>query len=254
MPAKKTANKSEFIRNLASSLSPAQIVAKGKEAGLTFSETYVYNIRRAARSKGGAKNKTAKGSTKKLAAASQATKPRASTKKLSKSEFIRAQPATLPAHDVVSKAKAAGLTLDAGLVYKVRARAKVRRAPKASAAVARPAAPKTGARTSKADFVRSRPYLSPKEIVEDAKAAGIKFSVQYVYNVRRQAVASPRKTHPAARKPSQPVVARTGGYTQPVASAGSRQLLLAVAAELGLGKAIEVLQAERAHIHSLLRG
>ena len=44
--------------------------------------------------------------------------------------------------------------------------------------------PKSPAKTSKADFVRARSHLSPEEIVEDAKAAGLKLDTSYVYNVR----------------------------------------------------------------------
>ena len=38
--------------------------------------------------------------------------------------------------------------------------------------------------TSKADFVRALPNLSPKEVVEKAKVEGVKFDVRYVYRVR----------------------------------------------------------------------
>jgi len=53
--------------------------------------------------------------------------PRATTPKkapISKSDFIRSQPATLSASEVLAKAKAAGLTLTSQLVYKVRGTAK----------------------------------------------------------------------------------------------------------------------------------
>ena len=39
------ANKSAFIRSLPRSLSASEVVAKGKAAGLTFSDKYVYTIR-----------------------------------------------------------------------------------------------------------------------------------------------------------------------------------------------------------------
>jgi len=160
MPATKPAatNKSQFIRSQPATLSPAEVVAKGKAAGLKFNAMYVYNIRRAAALKG-RKTKPAN------AAASKATTPGARAKKPvavkktaakqpSKSEFIRAQPRTMSASDVVSKGKAAGLKLDASLVYKVRARARGKKgSPKAAPAKAAPAkaAPaKTSAQGSRA--------------------------------------------------------------------------------------------------------
>jgi hypothetical protein len=54
------ANKSAFIRSLPRSLPASQVVAKGKAAGLTFSDKYVYTIRAKGPKRGrpkGSKNK-----------------------------------------------------------------------------------------------------------------------------------------------------------------------------------------------------
>jgi hypothetical protein len=170
---------------------------------------------------------------------------------ISKSEFIRLQPSTLSAAEVVTKGKAAGLTILPGLVYEVRRMAKAKKGtaraivpPKTVAAAAKAPA------VSKADFVRARAHLSPREIVEDAKAAGINFEVQYVYNVRRHDAATGRQ--PEGRTPP---VRRSAAVRRPIATASKAEdLLKAVAAELGLGRAIEILQGERARVRAVIGG
>jgi hypothetical protein len=124
------------------------------------------------------------------------------------------------------------------------------------------AAKKTSKKQSKSDFIRSQPAtLSATEVVAKAKAAGIKFSPQLVYNVRngskakrgsakRTAKAKPTTTSKRSTAPRQaPPVPR------PITSTRSAEdLLKAVAAEIGLGRAIEQLQGERARVRAILRG
>src|ERR1700677_3143469 len=102
-----------------------------------------------------------------------------------KSNFIRQQPATMSAADIIAVGKKAGLKISSSLVYMVRGRASAsgkateksaaKRTFTASLAPATPAWAKPA--QSKAECVRSRSHLSPKEIVEDAKGAGIKLDV-----------------------------------------------------------------------------
>src|SRR5579872_3913726 len=73
-----------------------------------------------------------------------------------KSDFIRSLPAPMPAADVVAKAKEAGITITAGLVYAVRAAQKKKSAKAgrgAKAAAAAPAKGSSGA-THRAEFRR----------------------------------------------------------------------------------------------------
>lgn len=181
---------------------------------------------------------------------------RKTTKKQSKSDFIRSLPGTMSAADVVAKGKAAGVKFSPQLVYNVRGGAKAKKAPaKKTSAAKRVSAPPKPA-VSKAEFVRTRAHLSPKEIVEDARAAGMKLDVAYVYNVRgsskAKGVVKATPTRVAARRSTErtapPVV-------RPITTAAKAEdLLRAVAAEVGLGRAIELLEAERARVHAVLRG
>jgi hypothetical protein len=210
-----------------------------------------------------------------------------SSKKQSKSDFIRQQPATLSAADVIAKGKEAGMTFTSSLVYMVRGRQdgkatpkktatktvnpkqtapkKLSAAPKQKASAkkststtpGRSASPKeTG---SKADFVRARAHLSPKEIVEDAKAAGQKLDVNYVYKVRGYDKTTAKRKSTARRPVGKKPAAKTA-TTKPAASdvrpsdAKVETLLRAVAAELGLGRAIEILQDERARVRVVIGG
>ncbi|HXX66092.1 MAG TPA: hypothetical protein VEK07_02865 [Polyangiaceae bacterium] len=175
-------------------------------------------------------------------------------KTINKSDFIRQQPDSMSAAEVVAKAKAEGLAIRPGLVYEVRRTAKVR---KPTTAKKTPISTKTGVPSntsngSKAAFVRARAQLSPKEIVEDAQAAGIKLDVSYVYNVRGAAKA---KSKTKATKQAARTARKAASVGQPIAtSSKAEDLLRAVAAEVGLARAIEVLLAQRAQVHAVLRG
>jgi len=169
---------------------------------------------------------------------------------VSKSEFIRKQPAALSAAEVVAKAKVAGIKLAPQLVYNVRGSSKAKRGA-AKKAAPKKAAPKRPPAMSKADFVRSRSHLSPREVVEDGKAAGVKLDPSYVYNVRGYDAAKRRVTKQAARR-----AARKGAaVTRPISSASKAEdLLRALGAEIGLGRAIEILADERARIRAVIGG
>jgi hypothetical protein len=96
---------------------------------------------------------------------------------------------------------------------------------------------------SKSDFIRAQSAtMSAAEVIAKGKAQGIKIGSSLVYMVRG-------RTHKKAR--------RTGASVpRPIttASSSAEDLLRAVAAELGLGKAIEILAGERARVRAVLRG
>jgi hypothetical protein len=187
--------------------------------------------------------------------------PRAKTAKkatLSKSDFVRSQPLTLSASEVLAKAKAAGLKLTSQLVYKVRGTAKAKGNAKLAVGAKKPApslkvpAPSKPP-ASKAAFVRGLPSSTPaKDVVKLAKAAGIKLGIYYVYNVRRAAKLAAKKPRAASKGPAVAApVAVTGGSR---ASTTAESLLKAVAAELGLGPALDILQGERARVRAVIGG
>ena len=152
---------------------------------------------------------------------------------------------------MVAKAKTAGVTILPGLVYEVRRKAKGRSKGKTkkSGVAKKTTVSKLSISTkppkSKSAFIRSLPSRVPaKEVVKQAKAAGIKLNAGYVYNVRQAA-----KSKRAAASPAVSTVANGGSRV----STSAENLLKAVAAELGLGPAIELLYGERARVHSIMR-
>jgi hypothetical protein len=183
------------------------------------------------------------------------SKPGLKKPTLSKSDFIRQQPASMPANEVVAKAKAVGLKFAPQLVYKVRGRAKTKKSTpkKTSAMVA--TAPMTSATKppkSKSAFIRNLPSSTPaKEVVEQAKAAGIKLNVGYVYNVRGAAKKAAKQKRGAAKSPAVGTPTNGGGARR---SANVENLLKAVAAEIGLGPATEILAGERARVAAVIGG
>ncbi len=184
---------------------------------------------------------------------SRHTMPRAKTPKKappSKSDFIRAQPPTLSAAEVLAKAKAAGLKLTSQLVYKVRSGTKPKGSAKKTSAPTQTSA-STKPPTSKAAFVRGLPAgTAAKEVVKLAKAAGIRLDVGYVYNVRGTAKRATKKKGAAAKSPAVSTIASTAAWS---VAKHAETLLRAVAAEIGLGRAIDLLHDERARVHSIVR-
>jgi hypothetical protein len=203
-----------------------------------------------------------------------------STNAPSKSDFVRSQPATVSASEVVAKAKDAGLKLTSQLVYKVRSEGAKGKAKKAVAtkkpvatknpvAAKKPVATKkavaakapvstkeTAARVkapkSKAAFVRGLSASTPaKDVVKQAKALGLSLSINYVYNIRGAAKMAAKKKRLVAKSPAVSTLVN-GGATTP--SAIAENLLKAVAAEIGLGPAIAILSGERARVRAVLGG
>jgi len=120
-------------------------------------------------------------------AAKKAKKPSAKTP--SKSAFVRGLPASMPAKEVVAKAKAAGLTLSDRYVHVIRSIAK--RAARVGHAVEK--APRRGGRpiSSKRTFVLSLPASLPAaEVIKRAKAEGMKLTTNYVYKIRSRGAAA----------------------------------------------------------------
>jgi len=250
MAARKTPKKQSkfaFIRQQPATLSAAEVVAKAKALGMKFDVTYVHKARRTAKEKEAAAVKKTVTAKPTATATSKSTAP-------SKSDFIRAQPAKLSAAEVVAKGKAEGVKFSSQLVYRVRGGSKAKKVIAKKPSTVPTAAPsKSPAAVSKADFVRARSHLSAEEIVEDAKAAGIKLGASYIHDVRGYDTAKAKKKR-AAKKASK--LAVTHG-TQPSITATSstaEDLLRAVAAEVGLGRAIELLWGERARVRAVIEG
>jgi hypothetical protein len=176
---------------------------------------------------------------------------------VNKSDFIR-QHASLSTAEVIAAGKKAGLKISSSLIYMVRGRAAKSKktvakktTPSKSAAPTSTSAP-TKPTESKADFVRSRSHLSPREIVEDAKTAGLQLNVKYIYNVRKAANAATKQKRVVKRTPNaNPTL--TNGVRSP-ASSSAETLLRAVAVEIGLGRAIEILAGERARVRAVIGG
>jgi hypothetical protein len=120
-------------------------------------------------------------------AAKKAKKPSAKTP--SKSAFVRGLPASMPAKEVVAKAKSAGLTLSDRYVHVIRSIAK--RAARNGHAVEK--APRRGGRpiSSKRTFVLGLPASLPAaEVIKRAKAEGMKLTTNYVYKIRSRGAAA----------------------------------------------------------------
>ena len=163
-------------------------------------------------------------------------------------KFILALPKTLPAKEVLAKAKASGLKTSESNVHRVR-RLHGRRSKARARAVTPLSAAKVDHKAKvlkKSDFVRSLSASTPaKEVVAKARAAGVKLDLQYVYKIRSRS------------KPARSAAAKANGAPRPSArltESSAETLLRALGAEIGLGRAVEILQGERARVSSITRG
>jgi hypothetical protein len=156
----------------------------------------------------------------------------------------------MSAAEIVQKGKAAEIPLSTHYVHKVRAQAKAKAKPnKVSKSGKSTKSRNSNKATSKAAFVRANARLSPQEIVAKAKAAGIKLETSYVYNVRG-ADRTARKRRRTAAVTTSTTTSANGA--RPSVNANAENLLKAVAAEIGLGNAIEILSAERARLAAVI--
>jgi hypothetical protein len=116
---------------------------------------------------------------------------------------------------------------------------------------------------SKADFIRGLPVTTPAaEVVSRAKAAGISLTPQYVYNLRARAnVKSSAAVGPVVKRgpgrpPRSPSAVAASPRVAPMGTNGQlgdiEAVLRAIGAELGLGQAIAVLEAEREKVAAML--
>jgi len=248
---------SKLILSLPSTLSGAQVVERVKAKGMSTSRANVSRVRGLYRAKAANTSATVTSTASKTAPAKPAGQA-TSKATPNRSDFIRAQPTTMSPADVVAKGKTQGIKFGRSLVYMVRGAATAKKGvtKKTSAAPTRTTPAKTGVK-SKADFVRAYPSLSAKEVVEKAKAEGIKLGWRYVYNVRASDKAT-RKAKRAAAKATIAMTAAVNGAATSVAlpapSSSTEDLLRAVAAELGLGRAVEILEGERERVRAVIGG
>jgi hypothetical protein len=231
-------------------MSPTEVVGQAKASGIKLTPQLVYNVRRSAKKKKPAK------------AASTAKKPVSSTptpksNPPSKSKFLRGIPPSVSAKDVLPQGKAAGLKIHVNQASKVEGRGDAATKKVAAKTISKPPKDATAETKSKADFVRTYPSLSAKEVVAKAAAEGIKLGWRYVYNVRASDKAPGRKKR-APTKATIPTATAVNGAAPSIASAvraaSAEDLLRAVAAELGLGRAVEILAGERARVRTLIGG
>ena len=103
---------------------------------------------------------------------------------------------------------------------------------------------------NKSAFVRGLPgSLSAVDVISRAKAAGFSLSAGQVYSIRAAANAKARRAGSVAAPRG-----RGRAVSSHPAGGSAEALLRAIAAEVGLARAIEVLQSERARVLSALRG
>jgi hypothetical protein len=101
---------------------------------------------------------------------------------------------------------------------------------------------------NKAEFVRKQPRtMTAKEVVAKAKTFGISLNDKYVHKVRSSAKVANRAK---AGRRELPRPASNGAAR--VGDRSAEQLLRAVAAEIGLARAISMLQEEHQRVRRLI--
>ena len=95
-------------------------------------------------------------------------KAKKNTKPVNKTAFVKNLPQTMPAKDVVAKAKAAGITLTEMYVYSIRSKSKARKGSGATRGPGRPAktlaTAGTGAARSSGDLVTEIEHIVERKV------------------------------------------------------------------------------------------
>jgi hypothetical protein len=245
---RKAKTKANFVR-MHPDLSPKELVDRANAEGIKLSTAYVYQVRTYEMvPRAGARMEraaTENDSAAEPSASAVSTKGGLSMPKPKSklTQFIMSLPETMSAAEVIARAEAEGMTTSRSNVSRVRSTFR--------------ATP----RSSKADFVRGYPNLSANEVVEKAAAAGVTFDMEYVYTVRgydRRRGKTTRET-PTAGAPAMPVVSGDAksrriptGTSRPTA-ASDEDVLKAIVTVIGLGRALEILAAEKVRVDSVLR-
>jgi hypothetical protein len=161
--------------------------------------------------------------------------------KPNKSAFVRSLAFDMPSADVISRAKAQGMTLTRNDVHAIRAIARRKTEPARASSAGRTNA----AGINKSAFVRSLPgSLSAADVIARGKAKGIRLSAAQIYTIRANArrkgdVKSGPRAAPRARS--------TGLRAQVGRAGGSRETEFVTAVlDLGLTKAEALIHALRA--------
>ena len=184
--------------------------------------------------------------------------------KNTKTAYVLALPADMPAKEVVEKAKAEGIELTEGHVYNIRSAAKAKGAPNAKKAKKALKAPKagkapkakrvasTGDRGAKARFVRAQPAtMKANDVVAAAKKAGLTLTASYVYEVRSGA----KKAGKGAKKAPVPKGStRTGGEKPSASSSGSEREFRKLVVALGVERASELLADVKRRLEQVIAG
>ena len=173
----------------------------------------------------------------------------AANKTQSKSDFIRSQPSTLSAAEVVAKAKAEGIKIDPALVYRVQGRTGAKRKARRFPRPSRPR-PLGASRSRRPPSSAPSPRTCPSRRSSRRQEKGIRIADTYVYRARRSA--KKKVTKAAARedhRPDGPCGAEAHCH-----HVIGREPVKAVAAELGLGRAMEILAEERARVRAVIAG
>jgi hypothetical protein len=191
-------------------------------------------------------------------------------KPVNKSKFVRAQPMSMTAKEIVAKAKAQGFSMREDYVYKIRFKAKAKAAKSAkktatSKAAASSSATATGvsmpsstvtsappAKVNKSAFIRSQPAsMTANEVVAAGKAQGIKLTPPQVYVARAYA----NKKKAGKRGPGRPRKnAAPAAVATNATASGVEGLLRAAAAEIGLSRSMAILSEQRDAVRAVLGG
>jgi len=211
--------------------------------------------------------KTAKKGVKKAPEAVAAVEPvaeAASAPTISKTAFVLAQPPGTKPKQIAEAASAAGIEITAKYVSNILSAAKSagKKAPaKKTAAKTAPAkavVPAKKGRSSggnKSEFIRSVPKdVKPAEVVKLAAAKGISITAGLVHTVRSQLKKKGVESlAPTAKRPGRPPSAHKSPAPAPVGGSSDRERqLVALAVDVGLARAVELIEGLRARIGELI--
>lgn len=175
---------------------------------------------------------------------------KASSKPVSKSAFVRGLSTSLPAKEVVAKAKSAGLKISDRYVHVIRSIAK--RAAKHGNGAA--SGPRRGGRpiSSKRTFVLSLPAsMAASEVIDRARAQGMTLTTNYVYKIRSRGAAANGRASSVPPAPVMKAARGTRRGAQRAPTNGQEARFVALVLDVGLSRATALLDQLRDRVQGL---
>jgi hypothetical protein len=197
--------------------------------------------------KANAKHKVTKKGTTKRGTSASSTRSAKARKRGAKGAFVRSQPASMSAKDVVTKARDAGITISENYVYKLRMSGRQKGAGSKKGRSA-------GRAGTKTFWVLAQPTDAPAAQVAkqwNAEHPTEPITKGYVYEIRSKARREGRLTRPASGRRGPPAKARQGRRNGKTLERAFTEAAIALGLDAGFPRVQQLVEQVMAKVKAL---